>query len=134
MSPTGVCKLLGIARKEGHQLEHVYAVAKPYLAKIGTNAARSYRYLLAMLTNPKKINYASQAAQQQRIAEVDPMKAIALQCRYKRFVHVSNGMRVRFFDGTAEVLWNGVMETYVGAQMLGLYRGVIKGNLREVAD
>lgn len=138
INPTGICKLLGIARQVGYQLEHVYAVAKPYLAKIGAGSpGRAYRYLLAMLTNPRKADYAGKAAQVLRAAlpdQANTMAAIAKQCRFKRYVHVSNGMQVRFFDGTAEVRRDADSVLYAGEQMQGLYRGVASGNLREVIE
>ncbi len=138
INPTGVCKLLGIARQVGYQLEHVYAVAKPYLVKIGASSpGRAYRYLLTMLNNPRKADYAGKAAQMLRAAVPDQAKTladVARQCRFKRFVHVSNGMQVRFFDGTAEVRRDAESVLYAGEQMQGLYRGVASGNLREVLE
>ena len=134
---TGVCKLLGIARQVGYQLEHVYAVAKPYLAKIGVSPARTFRYMQTMLLNPKKIDYAAKAAQKARQFEIshDPgLATIAKQVRYKRYVHKSNGMQVRFFDGIAEVRRDGHFEVYAGAQMQGLYKGVANGNLVVVLE
>ncbi|MDM5182152.1 hypothetical protein PO883_33830 [Massilia sp. DJPM01] len=137
ISPTGICKLLGIAKQAGHQLEHVYAIAKPYLAKIGINSARAYRYILTMLHNAKKVDYAAKAAQAQRMSDPDPnaaLKAIAMQCRYKRYQHIGKNIAVRFFDGTAEVRIDGHFELYGGAKMVGLYKGVANGNLREVTE
>ncbi|CUI05562.1 hypothetical protein BN2497_5901 [Janthinobacterium sp. CG23_2] len=137
ISATGVCKLLGIARRADYKLEDVYLIAKPYLEKIGTNAARCYRYLHAMLVNPKKVDYAGKAAQERRNGDTDPAKAlaaIAAHCRFKRYYHVSNGIRVRFFDGTAEVSRHGNCELYAGTQMQGLYKGIANGNLVEVIE
>lgn len=137
MLETGVCKLLGVAREAGYKLEDVYLVAKPYLAKIGANAARSFRYLYAMLTNPKKVDYAGKAAQERRKEEPDPVRQladIARACRFKRYAHVSNGMCVRFFDGTAEVTRDRNCELYAGEQMRGLYKGIANGNLREIVE
>lgn len=137
MLATGVCKLLGIARRADYKLEDVYLVAQPYLAKIGPKAARCYRYLHAMLTNPKKVDYAGKAAQERRKTAPEPVNelvAIAKKCRFKRYYHVSNGMRVRFFDGTAEVSLHGTCAVYAGEMMLGLYRGIAKGNLLEVIE
>ncbi len=135
---TGVCKLLGIARTVGYQLEHVYEAAKPYLTKLGNaSPARTYRYLLAMLLNPKKVDYAGKAAQALRNAQPDGPKslaAIAKLVRYKHFYHVSNGMRVKFFDGQAEVRMGDQVDFYAGPQMQGLYRGVANGKLKEVIE
>ncbi|NHZ66455.1 hypothetical protein [Massilia genomosp. 1] len=137
ISATGVCKLLGVARRADYKLEDVYLIAKPYLEKIGTNAVRCYRYLHAMLVNPKKVDYAGKAAQERRNGDTDPAKAlaaIAAHCRFKRYYHVSNGIRVRFFDGTAEVSRDGNCELYAGTQMQGLYKGIANGNLVEVIE
>lgn len=133
--PTDICKLFGIANREGHQLADVVEVAKPYLAKIGASPARAYRYLLAMLLNPKKIDYTGRLAQEARIrAATATVRDIEARCRFKTFVHVSNGMQVRFFDGSAEVRVNGEYAVYAGEQMVGLYRGVANGKLREVVE
>lgn len=136
--PTGICKLLGIANHEGHQLADVVEVAKPYLAKIGTSTARSCRYLLVMLRNPKKVDYTGRLAQAARIraacAATATVRDIEARCRFEKFVHVSNGMQVRFVDGSAEVRVNGEYTVYAGEQMAGLYRGVANGKLREVVE
>ncbi|MBC7683618.1 MAG: hypothetical protein H7176_00115, partial [Bdellovibrionales bacterium] len=139
ISATGVCKLLGIAREVGCKLEHVIAVAKPYIAKIGTESpGRSYRYLLKMLLSPKKANYAARAAQIERQGEPDSVQlllAIALQCRFKRYVHTSRpGLQVRFFDGAAEVSCDGQVATLAGRQMTVLYADVANGTLKEVME
>ncbi|MBC7683656.1 MAG: hypothetical protein H7176_00315 [Bdellovibrionales bacterium] len=139
ISPTGVCKLIGVARQVDYQLEHVVAAAKPYLAKIGTDSpGRCFRYLLAMLLNPKKVDYAAKAAQEARHGEHDPAQlllAITLQCRFKRYVHTSRpGLRVRFFDGVAEVSCDGQVETLAGRQLAVLYGDVANGNLKEVIE
>jgi hypothetical protein len=140
ISPTGVCKLLGIARQVGHQLEDVILFAKPYLAKIGTDSpGRAYRYLQAMLTNPKKTDYAGKLAQLERLAEgatrAKSAKEMAARCRYKRFVHKTRaGLRVRFFDGVAEVSCDGQVATLAGEQLAVLYADVASGKLLEVMD
>lgn len=139
ISPTGICKLLAIARAAGYQLEHVVLVAKPYLAKIGTaSPGRAFRYLQAMLTNPKKVDYAGRAAQLARGEEPDPAKAmaaIARRCRFKRFTHATRpGLQVRFFDGIAEVSCDGQLETLAGRQLEVLYADITKGKLREVDE
>lgn len=137
MLATGVCKLLGIARQAGYQLEHVYEAAKPYLVKIGASPARTFRYLQAMLLNPKKVDYAGKAAQELRQSAPDSptsLAAIARLVRFKKYVHRHSGMQVRFFDGTAEVRRDDSFDVYAGDQMQGLYRGVANGNLLEVLE
>lgn len=140
INPTGVCKLMGIARKAGHQLEHVVTIAKPYLAKIGMDSpGRAYRYLLAMLLNPKPVDYADKVAQLERLAtgskRAKSAKEMAARCRFKRFTHATKaGLRVRFFDGIAEVTADGQSATLVGAQLDVLYADVASGKLVEVID
>lgn len=139
ISGTGICKLLGIANKEGHKLADVVAFAKPYLAKTEASAGRVYRYLLAMLLNPKKIDYTSKLAQMARqdegITRAKSMKEMAAQCRYKRYKHASvAGLTVRFYDGVAEVSRDGMSETLAGVQLEVLYRDVAAGKLQEIMD
>lgn len=140
ISPTGVCKLLGIARQVGYQLEHVVLFAKPYLARIGTaSPGRAYRYLLAMLTNPRQVDYAAKLAQLERMTEgatrAKSAKQLEVHCRYKRFMHKTRaGLRVRFFDGVAEVSRDGELATLAGAQLAPLYADVANGQLVEVMD
>lgn len=134
--PSGVCKLMGIARQFGHKLEHAYAIARPYLKQHGTSPGRSYRYLLAMLTTPKQVDYATRAEQILRAAP-DPheeMQDIARSSRYKRYRHISKPMHVQFFDGRAEVTIGNDRQEYFGPQLLGLYRGIAAGNLIEIVQ
>lgn len=134
---TGICKLLGIANSAGHKLADVYAVAKPHLDAAKAKAGRAYRYLLAMLLNPKPADYAGRAAQMRRQAEAaagaQANDAIAQRCRYKRYV-APNGAVVRFFDGTAEVMRDNHCVMLGGQQMLVLYADVASGKLREMVE
>jgi hypothetical protein len=132
---TGVCKLLGIAKKAGHQLADVYTIAKPYLERAGAMRSRAFSYLWAMLTNPKQVDYAARAAQLNRAAGNPELVTIARACRFKRYVHPTKGLRFRIYDGMAEVTGrDGTMTTYTGPQMEGIYKGIAAGNLVEVAE
>lgn len=56
-------------------------------------------------------------------------------CAFKKFRHISNGMVVRFFDGTAEVSRGKEWHVFAGWEMMrNLYLGVARGNLVEVAQ
>lgn len=56
-------------------------------------------------------------------------------CAFRKFKHVSNGMTVRFYDGSADVSRGSAFEVYAGWEMMrGLYLGVYRGNLVEVKD
>jgi len=59
----------------------------------------------------------------------------AKTCAFKKFKHVSNGMVVRFYDGTADVSNGQTYAVYAGWDMMrGLYLGVRRGNLVEVVE
>jgi hypothetical protein len=59
----------------------------------------------------------------------------AKTCISKKFKHISNGMVVRFYDGTADVSRGQSYEVYAGwGMMRGLYLGVLRGNLVEVTE
>lgn len=84
---------------------------------------------------------AGTAADALQIGErVDPHDYVNLYdfaktCAFKKFKHVSNGMVVRFYDGTADVSHGLKYAVYAGWDMMrGLYLGVLRGNLVEVAD
>lgn len=54
-------------------------------------------------------------------------------CWFKKFRHVSNGMVVRFYEGTADVSRGNAYEVYAGWDMMrNLYLGVARGNLVEI--
>lgn len=133
--PTGVCKLLGMASRAGHKLEHVYLLAKPYLHNAGAKGSRAFSYLWAMLTTSKQVDYSARVAQAQRTQ--DPVRQklseVARTCRYKKYIHPTKGLRFHVYDGMAEVTDSfGRTETYVGRQMEGIYRGIAAGHLVEV--
>jgi len=56
-------------------------------------------------------------------------------CAFRKFRHISNGMTVRFYDGSADVSRGSKFEVYAGWNMMrGLYLGVYRGNLVEVKE
>jgi hypothetical protein len=55
-------------------------------------------------------------------------------CAFRKFRHVSNDMTVRFYDGSADVSRGSTYEVYAGEMLIGLYRGVYRGNLVEVKE
>lgn len=138
IQPSGVCKLMGIASKAGHQLAHVYTVAKQYLVNKGLKGARAFCYLQTMLANPKPTDYAARAGQINRLTRPesvteDPLVLIARECRHKRYRHVSKpGVVVQFFDGVCVVHSGQQQETFAGPQLQGFYRGIANGNLCEI--
>lgn len=132
---TGICMLLGMAKKINQKLADVYEVAKPYLVAADITGGRALRYIAAMLDKP--IDYAAKAAQARRMTEsassANATKTTAARCRFKRFI-ANNGAVVRFFDGTAEVTRDGHSAMLAGQQMLVLYADVDTGKLREIIE
>lgn len=56
-------------------------------------------------------------------------------CAFRKFRHISNGMIVRFYDGSADVSRGNAFEVYAGWDMMrGLYLGVYRGNLVEITE
>lgn len=63
------------------------------------------------------------------------LDAIALVSRFKRFQHISNGMRVRMFDGWAEVTAGAERMSYSSHEMMeALYLGIARGNIVECQE
>lgn len=68
-------------------------------------------------------------------SDVMNLRALAKTCESRKFKHISNGMTVRFYDGSADVSRGNVYEVYAGWEMMrGLYLGVARGNLVEMID
>ena len=97
---------------------------------------RVYRYLAAMIDNPKPSDYAARALQ---IARTDIQRVTSIKFsvrrekyRYRRFC-AGQGTVVRIFDGTAEVTrdgqWVGVI---AGRDMDRVYGDIEAGRLRDV--
>jgi hypothetical protein len=127
---SGICKLRGIAYSAGYQLEHIWIVAKERCQNSGIQGGRLYRYLLAMIL--KTSDYAGRAAQVGRIettnAEQKDVTTKKISYRYKTFV--GQGVKVRVFDGVAEVsTLNGHIKTIVGRSLLQIYADIENGKL-----
>jgi hypothetical protein len=73
------------------------------------------------------------APQGSQVDADEALKEIAKAVRYKRFRHVSNPVRVRIYEGSAEVT-NGVKQAIIGGwtQMKQIYRDIASGILVEV--
>lgn len=67
--------------------------------------------------------------------DFENLHAFGKTCAFKKFKHVSNGMVVRFYEGTADVSHGSTYAVYAGwAMMRGLYLGVYRGNLVELSE
>jgi hypothetical protein len=135
---TGIAALRGIAHQTGHRLESILAVARAYLRRTGAAGHRAFRYLQVMALRPKaEVDYDRRAAQLVRLAcetqEKQAAKSLEVRCRYQQFVG-PGGVRVRVFDGTAEVCINGQYQTVAGKDMAQIYERVRAGWLRPVLD
>jgi hypothetical protein len=133
---TGVCKLRGLATAKGYDLADIFTVAKQHLANLKGDSDRIYRYLAAMIDNPKVSNYAARAAQIDRnngetVAEASA-KARRDKYRHKRFT-LGNGIIVRVFDGIAEVTRDGTFVSNIaGRDMERVYDDIETGKLKEI--
>lgn len=103
---SGIAKLRGLAHQVGYRLEDVYMVAKKSLAKIGANGARCYCYLLAVINNPKRTDFAAKAEQLQRLDDAATSKSIEeaawLKYRFKRYA-AGPGRTVTLLHDSAQV-------------------------------
>lgn len=129
---TGICKLRGMAYRAGYQLEHVYVVAKPRLIAIGATAGRAYRYLQAMILNPRQVDFAGKAAQSARMAS-----NVRRGCRQMRFANTRYrsraGAKLKVFMGAAELQEaSGTIKTFAGRQMDDIYDRIERGEF--IAD
>ena len=132
---TGICKLRGIAYSAGHKLEHVWIVAKEHCQRLGIQGGRLYRYLLAMIL--KTSDYAARSEQVGRIqtTALEKKEVAAKQnaCRYKNFV--GQGVKVRIFDGVAEIsTLDGQLKTVAGASLLQVYADIDSGKLIDAEE
>ena len=129
----GICALMRAAKAANQRLQDVWQAKRDQLRNAGVKEGRAKAYIAHLLASGEDFAYRARcSAPASGAGPVDALAAVALRCRHKEFVHERNGMRVRFFDGSAEVRRDGNYETYAGEQMQGLYKGVLNGNLREV--
>jgi len=134
---TGVCKLRGLAHAKGYNLADIFTVAKKRLTELNASGGRVYRYLAAMIDNPKPCDYAGRAGQLVRSGAADKatqkMKSRRQKYAHKRYT-AGPGIIVKIFDGVAEVVRNGVWyANIVGSDMNRVYDDIERGKLREIA-
>ncbi|BBB70163.1 hypothetical protein UNDYM_5910 (plasmid) [Undibacterium sp. YM2] len=122
---SGICKLRGLAHTAGYKLEHIWTVARSYCEKFGVNGNRLYLYISKMIQTTS--DYEKRALQILRMDEVTTISKVEApnhtQYRFKNFV--GTGVRVRIFDGIAEVIkQNGDMITVSGNALNKLYKDI----------
>lgn len=133
---TGVAKLRGLAHAKGHNLADIFAVAKKRITALNASGGRVFRYLVAMIDNPKPTDYAARASQIARSGEIvaneGKAKDRTRQYAHKRFAG-ANGLTVRIFDGVAEVIRDGIPVGMVaGRDMATIYDDIESGKLRDI--
>lgn len=133
---TGVCKLRGMAHAKGHNLADIFTVAKKRLTDLKASGGRVYRYISAMIDNPKPTDYAARAAQIERSGVetkmVEQAKDHSVKYAHKRF-NAGPGTIVRIFDGIAEVIRDGLwIANIAGRDMAAVYDSIKSGKLVEI--
>lgn len=135
---TGIAKLRGIAHSLGHKLEDVYIVAKKHLAVIGQNSARAFCYVQAMLTNPKKTDFATKAAQLQRMNAAEDAKASTVEAwsKYRNKTYAAGpGRTVTILHDCAHVYVENVLSTLIAWRDIGqVINDIENGKLVEIAS
>ncbi|WP_379674766.1 hypothetical protein [Massilia antarctica] len=159
ISPRGIFKLMRLAKSKGQWLQNVWAAKGNVMLNAGAFEGRAVAYFEFLLNTGEDFDYVARCKGNMPLAKAldqfnagahnqrpnapvvnqvvsleDKLLAIAKQCRFKKFRHVSNGMRVKMHDGAAEVTWGQQSEIYAGEQMHGLYKGIANGNLVEVME
>lgn len=133
---SGVCKLRGMAHAKGHDLADIFTVAKKRLGEMQATGGRVFRYLTAMIENPRPTDYAARASQIERSGAVAAVAVQAkdrtMQYAHKRFSG-AHGLIVRIFDGIAEVIRDGIPAGMIaGRDMASVYDQIESGKLREI--
>lgn len=136
VNETGVCKLRGMATAKGYNLADIFTVAKQHLVDLKADGGRVFRYLAAMIDNPKASDYTGRAALIERsgveTAAAGNAKARRDKYRHKRFA-LGNSVIVRVFDGIAEVTRDGAFVSNIaGRDMERVYDDIEAGKLKEV--
>lgn len=151
ISLLGICSLMRLAKDTNQRLQDIWHAKREVILNSGAKEGRAVQYFRWLLQCGEDFSYIARCKVPQALVATPQrsqdkhgnsqgdsqgidLVAIAARCRYKKYVHVRTGMRVRFFDGTAEVSQDGHFSIYAGEQMTGLYRGVSKGNLRLVVE
>jgi hypothetical protein len=126
---TGICALRGLAHDAGYKLEDIYAVAKSQLAKLGIKAGRAYRYVQAIILNPRRTNFAAKVAQVKRLEAAQRATSRSQQYANQRYVTKGGGTTVTLFDGTAEIVTRDTITNIAGAQLHDIYEQIERGQL-----
>jgi hypothetical protein len=136
IKPSGVCKLRGMAHAKGYDLADIFIVAKKRLGEMKATSGRVFRYLSAMIDNPKPTNYAARASQIERSGVI---AAIAVQTKNRTREYANrrfasdDSMIVRIFDGIAEVIRDGhPCGVIAGRDMTSVYDQIESGQLKEI--
>lgn len=150
----GICSLMALAKQTRQRLQDVWHAKRDVILNSGAREGRAveyFRYLLncgedfayvarckipSSSPAPFSVGYDCKTTSDSGCSQSpdDALKAIAMSCRFKKYVHIKTGMKVRFFDGTAEVSRDGDFEIYASEQLIGLYKGIANGNLRLVME
>lgn len=131
---SGIAKLRGAAHSVGYNLEDVYLVAKERFALIKPTASRAYRYLMAMITNPKRTNFKAKADQILRLKNGKQLQSKTSSHRNTTF-KASNGSRLKVFDGTAELIRpDGKITLFGGTQLNDFYDRIERGEFVRVDE
>ncbi|MET3133610.1 hypothetical protein AAKU55_003900 [Oxalobacteraceae bacterium GrIS 1.11] len=134
---SGIAKLRGIAHQAGHKLEDVYTVAKKRLAAIGASAGRCYRYVLAVILNPKRTDFAGKAAQIERMDALQNAQtgaATGVQRHLFKSYQAGPGRTVTVLADRAEVRENGALIKIIPWRDIALVVNDIEdGVLTEIA-
>jgi hypothetical protein len=136
IKPSGVCKLRGMAHAKGYDLADIFMVAKKRLGEMKATSGRVFRYLTAMIDNPKPTNYAARASQIERSGVI---AAIAVQTKNRTREYANRrfagtrGLIIRIFDGIAEVIRDGhPCGVIAGRDMTSVYDQIESGQLKEI--
>lgn len=153
----GIFSLMRLAKQVGQRLQDVWTVKRELLVANGIKAGRAVHYIRSLLQSGDDFAYVARKRTAGLTGErptvggrtetngrliglstgaraIPDFHAIAEASKHKRFQHVSRQMSVRIYDGFAEVTIGAVRETYVGDQMIGLYKGIAAGNLVEARE
>lgn len=148
----GICSLMALAKQNRQRLQDVWHAKRDAILNAGAREGRAVEYFRYLLNCGEDFAYVARckgplspslcgAGNDLALpliatphAQDDALKAIAVSCRFKKYVHVKTGMQVRFFDGTAEVRRDDEFDLYASEQLIGLYKGIANGNLRLVQE
>lgn len=151
ISLLGICSLMALAKQTRQRLQDVWHAKRDTILNSGAREGRAVEYFRSLLQCGEDFSYVARcmvpspsppcgghsttsSAPSSHSSTDDALRAIAVSCRFKKYVHVKTGMQVRFFDGTAEVSRDGASDLYASDQLIGLYKGIVNGNLKLVLE